>query len=81
MRCDIATLLGSIKRIDSFDVFDHNKDAASKDQDDRYDAQEADDIETKENIWEESQLYCPQDENKLHSQALAPTIMIEKCEF
>jgi hypothetical protein len=48
--CDIATLLGSLKRINSFNVFDHDKDAAGKDQDERDDAQEADDIESKENV-------------------------------
>jgi hypothetical protein len=76
--CDIAALLGSIKRINSFDVFDHDKDAAGKDQDERDYAQEADNIKSKENIWDESQLDRRQDENKVYLQALVPIIMIEK---
>lgn len=50
LRCDIATLFGRFKRVDSFDVCDDDEDAAGEDQYKRHDAQEADNIESKENI-------------------------------
>jgi hypothetical protein len=50
LRCDIATLLGSFKRVNSFDVCDDDKNTAGKDQYERHDAQETDNIESKENI-------------------------------
>lgn len=48
--CDIATLFGRFKCVDCFDVCDDDEDAAGKDQYKRHDAQEADNIESKENI-------------------------------
>ena len=50
MERGIATLLGNIRRVNGFDVFDHDKNAAGKDQNERDDAQEADDIKAKENV-------------------------------
>ena len=47
----IACLLGRVIGVHSFDVGDNDKDAACKDKQKGHDAQHADSIETKENVW------------------------------
>jgi hypothetical protein len=77
LRCDIATLFGRFKRVDCLDICDDDEDAAGKDQYKRHDAQEADSIESKENILKPSQSIRPRYKHKLYSHARAPTIVID----